>query len=78
MITIVKKLCWWFFCKMGEPIFSPSQAMLGDVVCLWCGKQHGNLTNESAWLFMTQRFLETIVSSNHGDQPTEETGRSGG
>ncbi len=63
MSTIVQKLGWWFFCKLGDPIFSPCQAMLGDVVCLWCGKQHGKLTNASAWDFMAQRFLETLTAS---------------
>lgn len=62
MSTIVKRLGWWFFCKIGDPIFSPSQAALGDAVCLWCGKQHGNLTNESAWAFMAQRFVEAFTS----------------
>jgi len=47
-IKFLQKLGWLFFCKIGDPIFSPSQAAIGDAVCLWCGKQHGKLTNESA------------------------------
>jgi len=56
----MNKLWHWFFCKVGDPLFSPSQAMIGDVKCLWCGKQHGKLTNESAWAFMMTKFMEVF------------------
>ena len=64
MWKILRNIGWWFFCKIGDPIFSPSQAMLGDVVCLWCGKQHGKLTNESAWGFMLRGLEKTCRPSD--------------
>ncbi len=61
---MIRKLGWWFFCKIGDPIFSPSQLMIGPVVCLWCGRQHGKLTNESAWRYILERFLELFDKKN--------------
>ena len=41
---MLKRLGYWLFCKLGDPIFSASQAIFfGKRVCLWCGKCHGTL-----------------------------------
>lgn len=58
----------WFFCKIGDPIFSPSQLLFyTEPVCLWCKKQHGNLTRKSAWeyiLWSTGKTLKTLRSKH--------------
>lgn len=65
MRKIIRNLGWWFFCKIGDPIFSPSQVGIGrDAVCLWCGKQHGKLTNESAWSFMLWSAAQALAQPN--------------
>lgn len=41
---IIRVVVHWFFCKIGNPIFSPSLLGLsGRYTCLHCGKCHGEL-----------------------------------
>lgn len=44
MSEILRKLGHWFFCKIDEPIISPSKAVgLDDWSCMHCGKVHGTI-----------------------------------
>jgi hypothetical protein len=41
---MIKKFLYWIFCKLDDPIYSPSKAgFLNDCSCLFCGKVHGTL-----------------------------------
>lgn len=52
----------WFFCKMGDPIFSPSMAVFyGQATCLHCGKQHGTLAK------INERNLEEVNDGRETD-----------
>lgn len=44
MNTIIQYVGHWFFCWIGDPIFSPSRGYgYMDFGCLHCGKVHGHL-----------------------------------
>lgn len=40
---IINTLVYWMFCKLDDPIYSPSLSCLYGVKCLHCGKRHGTL-----------------------------------
>lgn len=40
-----RKLLLWFFCKIDQPIYSPSLAVIKGIACIHCGKKHGGLYN---------------------------------
>jgi hypothetical protein len=42
--SIFAKFIYWFLCKAGSPIYSPSRALYdGERRCLYCGLAHGDL-----------------------------------
>jgi hypothetical protein len=66
MKNILRKLVLWFLCKLGRPIYSPSQFYLTDkFTCLECGKTHGEL------LGMQEDFENRVRVILHGDPDAE-------
>lgn len=61
--AFINRPIYWLFCRLGDPIYSPSREMLyGYPTCMHCGKCHGTLEEiaESKDVLLLQATESTV------------------